>query len=176
MTTRMDLALSCQTYGIKLSGLVTYNEVPVDGGLMLWAIAGCESTFGRDRLFVRNESAYSPGGRLYANSVMLRALWGKWGVLGASSFGSFQLMFATATELGFYGHPCDLQQDDVGAQWAARLIKDRIIARGASTLSHVLDAYNSGSHRDVIIPADYIRRGCQFYDKGWPKATNGRSA
>jgi hypothetical protein len=49
--------------------------------------------------------------------------------------------------------------------WATRLIVDRFQKRfGAKTLKDVLDAYNSGNHKDKNIPQDYVSKGISFYE------------
>lgn len=146
-----------------LDGL-KHDEQPVDGGRLLYTIAGLESTFGQRREFVRFEPGYGPGGYYYRNAEHVRELWHRYGVLAASSFGSFQVMFITAYELGFKGHPIDLQQDMLSAYWAARLIGDRFIARQkASSLREIFDAYNSGNWRDGVIPVNYVTKGVKLY-------------
>lgn len=157
----------CKTAGVALNGLVTHNGQPVDGGLLLWAISGNESTFGRRREFVKHEAGYLPDGRYYRRSPTLRQAYMKYGVLASSSFGSFQIMHATACELGFNAHPIELQDDEVCAHYAIKLIRERIIKSGATTLRDVLDAYNSGSWKDTVVPGKYIEDGLHFYEQGW---------
>lgn len=164
----MTLREACAV-GAAVRGL-THQTHPVDGARLLWAISGCESDFGRQREFVRAEPAYLPGGK-YFGTQALAPHWHRWGVLASSSFGSFQILFVTAYELGFRGHPIDLQQDEIGAKWATRLITDRLIGRqGAATLAKVLDGYNSGTHRDGHVPAGYVAKGIRYYvgAQGWP--------
>jgi hypothetical protein len=64
-------------------------------------IAGLESSFGQRRLFVRLEAGYAPGGRYYRDSKTVRERWYTYGCLAASSYGTFQLMYITAEELGY---------------------------------------------------------------------------
>lgn len=158
----------CKEAGAQLAGLLTHKGQQVDGGLLLWAISGNESTFGRRREFVKHEPAYLPGGRYYMRSTALHASFIRYGVLAASSFGAFQMMYPTACELGFIGHPIALQDDDICADYAVKLIRHRIIgAQDAKTLRDALDAYNSGSWKDAVIPGKYIEDGIHFYEQGW---------
>lgn len=162
------LADTCRNYGKSIDGFVTHNDQPVDGGRLLWAIAGIESTHGRDREYVRLEQAYAPGGSYYAKDAELRELWKRYGVLAACSFGSFQVMFKTAYELGYRNNPLHLQDDDACAYIAQRLILKRFIEhQGAKTLKDVLDSYNSGNWHDRNIPAVYIRNGIMLYEAGF---------
>lgn len=157
---------ACLQAGEALSGKVLDPDgQPIDGPLLLWTISGLESSHGVFREFVRFESAYAPGGR-YAHALS----WKRWGVLAASSFGSFQIMYPVARELGFTGHPIDLQDDKVCAHWASILLLSRLITRQKATkLSDVLDAYNSGTHRDMNVPTTYVRNGILLYRKGRPE-------
>lgn len=154
----------CMYNGETIKGL-THNGQKVHGGRLLLAIAGCESTFGRDRLHVRMEPGYAPDGHYYKSSKTVRDRWRTYGVLAASSYGSFQLMYIVAEELGFLGHPIDLQKDEICAYWATQLITRRFIARhGATQLSQVFDAYNSGNHKDHLFPAKYVKKAIELYD------------
>lgn len=168
MTPDQDaLRACCVGAGASLSHRVLHKGQYCEGPLILWAISGNESSFGQRRLFVRPEPAYMPpGGLYYRRSANIRDLWQRYGVLASSSLGTFQIMFVTAWELGFREHPIRLQDDEVAASWAAKVV-DRSIVRGAATLMEVLDAYNSGWHLDTNIPAAYIERGCAFYERGW---------
>ena len=159
-----SLRAACARHGATLTGRVTLDGAAVDGPTLLLAISGNESTYGQRREFARAEPAYLPGGVYFRRSPAVRQHWSRWGVLAGSSFGSWQIMFVTATELGFDGHPIDLQDDDVCAQWAAALIRKRLIARdGAKTLQAVLDGYNSGTPTDRIVPQKYIDDGVANY-------------
>lgn len=145
----------CSRFGDALTGKVTHESHPVNGPALLWAIAGTESTFGRDRLYARRERAYAPPrGKYYTDQV--RALYQQYGDLVPCSYGSFQVLYVTAWELGFRRHPIALQDEATCAQWAVTYIEQRALKRGATTLADVLDAYNSGTHRDRIVPARYI--------------------
>jgi hypothetical protein len=158
-----DLIWTCQSAGAGLKG-ITHEGEPVPGGSILLIIAGLESNFGQQRLYARLEAGYAKGGYYYQKSPEVQQLWTVYGCMAACSYGTFQIMFVTARELGFLGHPVDLQSDEVGAFWAAQLIARRIIkAQGASTLAQVLDGYNSGSSRDANVPEAYINKGVSLY-------------
>lgn len=159
-----DLLKACYDAGHDI--VLTHNGEAVYGPRLLATISGLESDFGRLREFVRYEKGYAPGGHYFNLSPEVRAQYRRWGCLACSSFGSFQIMFITAKELGYDGPPIDLQIDRVGAYWAAQLIVKRFIKRqGAKTLRDVLDAYNSGNHKDSNIPRDYVKKGFDFYDE-----------
>jgi hypothetical protein len=154
----------CEAKGARI-GSLTHDNLPVHGGKLLLTLAGTESDFGNLRLHVRPEPAYSPGGKYYNNSEALRSAYRKYGILAASSYGSFQIMYPTAVEMGFSGHPIDLQEDEICAHFAAELIINRFIRRQkAKTLRDVADAYNSGNHADKIVPQKYIAKAISFYE------------
>ncbi len=155
---------ACYREGGQILGLVDDAGRAVDGVRLLWAIAGIESDYGRLADYARHEPAYMPGGRYYQQAFAQRQAWARWGVLAACSFGPFQIMHATARELGFDGSPALLMEPQTCAEWARRLIVRRFIeSHGATTLRHVLDSYNSGTYRDANVPADYIRKGLAAY-------------
>lgn len=154
----------CTEFGKDVVG-PTHKGTDVDGGRLLYAISGCESGFGMHREFVRHEPAYMPGGKYYLISATLRSQWARFGILAASSFGSVQIMFSTAVEMGFSGLPIGLQEDRTSVYWAAQLIAKRfILQQHAKTLSDVLDAYNSGAVGDRFVPAVYIAQGIKYYE------------
>jgi len=160
---------ACKSNGPLLTGLLTHNGAAVDGATLLWAISGIESSHGRDRLHARQESNYSPGGLFYARSVDLQQSWKTHGVLAACSFGSWQVLYQVARELGFKGQPEELKDDRICCAMATVLILERLIRKqGAKTLTEVLDSFNSGSHRDACVPLAYIRNGTHLYLEGLP--------
>jgi hypothetical protein len=169
VTERNKLIDACRLVGPQLNGCVTHRRAPVDGALLLWAISGVESDFGRMHLFARHEPAYMPGGLYYKRSPLLRSLWQIYGVLASCSYGAFQVMYPTAYETGFRGHPVKLQAHDICGQAAADLILKRFVqTHGATTLEAVFDAYNTGTHRDTNVPVEYVAKATRFYDAGWP--------
>ena len=160
-----DLIEVCVEQGKAITGLL-HNDQPVNGGRLLLTLSALESNYGKLREFVRYEKGYAPGGKYFSDSETVRALYRKYGCLACSSFGTFQLMFVTARELGFTDHPIRLQEDRVCAYWATQLITQRFIKRlRAQSLKDILDCYNSGYHRDHYIPTKYIESGIQIYDE-----------
>lgn len=117
---------------------------------------------------LRFEAAYMPHGYRFAlqgwcvvgtgralSSVAERR-WVLWGAWSAASYGPWQILYHTAADLGYEGHPCDLLRVDVCQPWVERLLH-RIARRGACTIEQIADAWNSGTHRDAIVPEEYIR-------------------
>lgn len=129
---------------------------------LLGALAEVESTFGTNNV-PRYEKAYDEGGIYYRRSPEVRARHVRWGDWAHCSYSSFQVMFHTACELGFRGTPLDLWKDEVAIFWVIEFIRKRAIEKGAKTLSEIFDAYNSGTHRDRIVPEEYIAKGLGNY-------------
>ena len=99
-----------------------------------------------------------PGGKYYN-----QRLYAIYGSDAAASWGPMQIMYVTATELGFNGNPSDLSDPEVCMYWATTLINKRILGRGARTIEQIADAYNSGSFKDNVIPEDYINSVINYY-------------
>ena len=164
----MPLLRVCYEYGPKLDGLITHDGKPVPGANLLWTIAGLESGHGAKRDYARYEAAYGPGGVYYRQTTM-RALYSKYGAAAACSWGSWQIMYVCAKEMGFSGPPWELTDDYAAVVPVVELIYLRIVKlQRAKTLSEVLDSYNSGNFKDRIIPEDYIAKGITFYAQGMP--------
>ena len=166
---RRPILQQCLRYGGQITGLVDEQGCAADGARVLWAIAGCESDYGRLAEYARHEPAYMPGGRYYQRSFDQRVAWQRWGVAAACSWGAWQLMAPTAREMGYAGPPSGLMVHEVCARWATTLIVQRFIqGHGARSIRDVLDAYNSGSHRDRIEPVGYIGKGLAAYAADLP--------
>ena len=127
---------------------------------LLGALAEVESSFGVHNQ-ARFERAYNYGGSL-CNVDQKEKLY-QWGAWAACSYSSFQIMYPTACELGFdvkpwLRSPGDLFDDEVAIHFVLRYIQRRIIDRGAKTVREFGDAYNSGNHRDHIVPIEYMNK------------------
>lgn len=108
---------------------------------LLGALAENESSFGANAI-PKYEKQFDYGGRFYA-----RELCKKWGAWAACSYGSFQIMYPVAVELGFDPNrsPAELWDDEVGIHWVIEYINRRIIDRGAASLRDFAAAYNGGN-------------------------------
>jgi hypothetical protein len=129
-------------------------------GALLEAIARVESLSGKYRLCGRYESSYGRGGRYYNES--LHSLYGDF---AAMSYGTWQIMFPVAYELGYRSHPWLLTQDSQSITWVITYINKRAIDKGATSPEQIFDAYNTGNHKDNIIPHDYIQKALNHYHK-----------
>lgn len=144
----------CKSYGPSLEKVAPW----LDGECLLKALAMNESALGVYNV-PKHEKAYDLGG-----TYGKRELWARFGSWAACSYSSWQIMYPVALELGFTGSPMDLWHDDTAINYVVELIKRRIIARGATDIKQVFDAYNSGSFKDSIVPHDYIEKGCKNYE------------
>jgi hypothetical protein len=146
----------------------------LDTRCLLHAIAQVETTHGARRLASKHEKGYCYGSTLYTgpNGAALREQSHTYGCLAHSSFGSFQIMFITAYEMGFRGDPVDLRDDTVCLPFVIEMINRRILGRYQRvTLTAFADAYNSGNPNDLNVPEDYIDDFQTAYAK-WYAALN----
>lgn len=170
---RAKLHDACAREGVLLDAVVQAPDgAPVVGAVLLWALAGIESDYGRLHEYVRHEPGYMPGGTYYRRSPTQRALWKRYGILAASSFGPFQILLPVAVEMGYEGPPIGLWEPIVAAKPVSALIRRRFVERhGARTVRDIFDAYNSGNHFDSLKPESYIRKGLAAYTRTlatWP--------
>ena len=140
----------------------------LDRRILLHAIAEVESGHGDHWAASRHEPSYCYGSILYKgpNGMDLREQSQQWGCLAHSSFGSFQIMFISAFEMGFRGDPIALRNDFVGIPHVISLINRRILGKYTRIgVERFADAYNSGRPDDDRIPADYIKDFVAAYTK-----------
>lgn len=131
---------------------------------LLAALAEVESNFGENAV-PKYEKAFDWNGPWARPDILKR--WGAW---GACSYSSFQIMYQVAVELGFDSErsPAELHEDEVAFIYVAAYIDRRILRCGAKSVRDFADGYNSGSHRDDIIPIQYIERFETAYDEALP--------
>lgn len=148
----------CNEFGADLklpSGL--------SGARLLWGLAGCESSFGRD-CTPRHERAFDKGGYFYVHSGEDRQLVQKYGKLAASSYGPWQIMLINAPGCS----PDELLSDPrLCAHMSVRFIDSFVVGfRRAKTLEQIAETYNSGNFYahpppGVLRYADHTRK---YYD------------
>lgn len=160
-----DFCVTRATTSINTSAeILTLAEIHADDlpfdfvnkKLFLYALAGQESAFGRMNL-MRYEPNYGPGGLYYQKSKELKQAYFDYG--GAPvccSYGPWQIMYSTAVQYGYKGHPLSLYNGYVSIPFVcAKLQADW--DRGAKTLEQILSAYNTGSFKNPAnFPSKYI--------------------
>jgi len=144
---------------VQMAALDLHVPEGIDGAALLVAIAEVESQKGERRECPRHESAYCYGGFYYKspNGDDLRAASEKYGCLAHCSFGSWQIMYITARELGFNGKPTDLNDDTIALPLVVRYMNRRILDRFPRiTVAGIADAYNTGRPDDAHVNPLYI--------------------
>jgi hypothetical protein len=111
----------------------------VDGTLLLWAIAGVESSFGVD-CQPRHEPAYDTGG-LYAKNAPMPGLLMNFGSAAACSYGPWQLMLCDAP-LGFAPAQFDVLDNCARATLGDLNRKLRMFR--PQTVAQIGDCWNAG--------------------------------
>lgn len=134
----------------------------VDGVALLRAIAHVESSYGTNAI-PRHESAYTIGGYYYRRAKHVRAEFRRWGDWAACSYSSWQIMFITATELGYEDSPVELRKDHVAIPYVVKYLNKRVFDQGGDTVADAADAYNSGSFADQNVPEKYVAKVVAAY-------------
>lgn len=156
---RSEVGRICKQFGplLKLDGVFDDEGKMVDPVQTMWAFAGNESTFGHD-CDPRFEPAYWTGGR-YAEDPHQEILNSRYGKLGASSHGIFQIMCCNLFS-GFT--PEELATDaDANAQAFVGFLNkylDRETLRGTRprNINELAAMFNTGNPRsDTLAAHDY---------------------
>lgn len=165
--TREQIAAACRKWG---SQLWLPSAWGIDGAKLLWALSGCESSFGAN-CAPRHEMAYCTGG--YSTNPEVRSLTAKYGHAAHCSFGPWQTLLVNVEKYDSVGKllvasevsPDEMMDCDQACQRAAEFINNCILRReGARTVGEIADAYNSGDWRDRIVPVPYIAMCEKYYD------------
>ena len=131
----------------------------IDGARLLWALAGNESSFGRNAV-PRHEAGYCRGGAYFD-----KAMTAKWGCWAHCSYGPWQILYVNAARHGDILSPVDLVSPQVSLEVTVRFLNAEILGKqGARTLDEIGDAYNSGNFRDRNIPILYVQRLRAIYE------------
>lgn len=134
---------------------------------VLHALAVCESSFGSNNI-PRFEASYAPMGKYYQNDEQ-RQRYKIYGANACCSYSSFQILYPTACEQGFDSapfsrSPLELSLDEVAIFYVIEFIKNRIIAKGATKIEHIPDAYNTGNFKDSVFNQDYTKKFMDAYN------------
>ncbi|HET6373000.1 MAG TPA: hypothetical protein VFG76_06820 [Candidatus Polarisedimenticolia bacterium] len=157
-------------------------EIPgraqIDPRCLLHGMTGNESRFGEIQFTPRFEPNYYRGGRYYlkpANEWLRRAVT-RYEQCAAMSWGAWQIMYPTAVELGYDGHPWGLSLPEECIRWVVAYLNRRtykewddapraILRPPALTVEQSGDSYNTGNHWDDVHNAKYERELRENYDK-----------
>lgn len=157
MFTRDQIADACRKWGPRL--LVPAGIDPVR---LLWAISGCESSFGLN-CKPRHEPYYH-GLAVSGKNLQLVQLTALYGCDAHSSFGPWQILLVNCSQ---GTKPEDFTDIDRCAQESVTLINARIIKHeSAATVAEIADAYNSGDWHDAQSAAvqRYVTDCQHYYD------------
>lgn len=150
--TKHEVADACMRWGCYL-----WVPKEINGPQLLWALSGCESSFGAN-CAPRHEEAYCTG--VYSHTPEVEQLTQAYGHAAHCSYGPWQILLVNC-ESGTA--PQDLTNILHAAMETVRFINQRILkAQGATTVAEIADAYNSGTWRDSIVPEKYIA-DCESY-------------
>ena len=156
MYTREEIARVCRSFG----GLL-WLPAEIDGSKLLWAIAGCESSFGAN-CKPRHEQYYHELAETHHNAEIV-ALTEKYGCGAHSSFGPWQELLVNCKP---GTAPEDMANLNRAALETVQFINHRILEHEqAKTVKDIAAAYNSGKWRWVSTPPGVIRyeNDCQKY-------------
>jgi hypothetical protein len=157
MFSREDLAQACIKWGRLLAA-----PAGVDGAKLLWALSGCESSFG-ENCKPRHEPYYHALAESGKNA-QLNELTALFGCDAHSSFGPWQILLINCVK---GTRPEEFIDLDRCAVQTVNFINRRILAaEKATTVAEIADAYNSGDWRDrqPASVAKYVADCQRYYD------------
>ncbi len=153
-----EIAAACRKWGAGL-----HVPAGIDGARLLWAISGCESSFGANCL-PRHEMYYH-NLALEGKNAQLVALTKMYGCDAHSSFGPWQELLVNC---GPDTRPEDFANLDRAAMETVQFINWRILGlEQATTVEQVAVAYNSGKWKWMTTPpgaANYAQECLRYYN------------
>ena len=132
---RAVLAAACKQFGTQVGPL----PIGVKGAQLLWALAGVESSYGRN-CQPRHEPAYDHGGT-YATHLPMPTLLKRYPYEGACSFGPFQLLLCNAPLS--YG-PSSFDNLTLATQPAVSYLNLLLRRYQPKTLAEIGECWNAG--------------------------------
>ncbi|HVJ09286.1 MAG TPA: hypothetical protein VM554_12970 [Acidisarcina sp.] len=149
-----QVAEVCRVWGAKL-----WLPMGIDGPRLLWALSGCESSFGAN-CTPRHEQAYCTG--RYSQNPRVVELTREFGHDAHCSFGPWQILLVNCSP---FTTPEDFVRLGRCAMETASFLNTRILrGQHAPTVEAIADAYNSGDWRDRLVPDRYIADCRRYYD------------
>lgn len=163
MFSRSDVADACQRWGGML-----WLPPTLEGPKLLWALAGCESSFGAN-CTPRHEPYYHQLAVEGKNDQVVR-LTALFGCDAHSSFGPWQELLVNCSPPM---KPEDFANISRCAMEVVTFINRRILSgEKATTLEQIAEAYNSGKWAWLTVPPGVERYGAdcrRYYDtEGMP--------
>lgn len=133
--TREQVAQQCRNVGAEVAPL----PQGITGYQILWAISGCESSFGAN-VTPRHEPAWDIGGSYAANPPMPELL-DKYGWAAACSYGPWQILFVNAPS---GSTPADLDDIQLAAQATVAFLNSLLRRFKPTTLAEIASCWNAG--------------------------------
>ena len=155
MFTKEEIARACRAWGAML-------QVPegIDGPRVLWALAGCESSFGQN-CKPRHEPNYHDLAEKGTNA-RLTAMTAKWGCDAHSSFGPWQELLVNCSDTM---RPEDFANLSRCGLEVAQFINAYVFRhREAATLVQIAETYNSGKWQWLKVPPGVAKYAAQFVE------------
>lgn len=156
MFTRDQVAQACRMYGPRLT-----LPAEINGVRLLWALAGCESSFGSNTK-PRHEQHYHDLAASGKNAELVR-LTRQYGCDAHSSFGPWQELLVNCWRTM---RPEDFADIDKCAVVTVAFINTRILTlEHATTVKQIAEAYNSGKWQWHEVPpgAVHYASDCERY-------------
>lgn len=138
---------------------------------LLRAICQNESTGGVKWDVPLHEASYCYGGPYYKGDGAggrtgdddLRRLTQRYGCFAHMSYGPWQVLFITAYEHGFRGHPLELQDPKTSIPYVVKMLNERCAAVPEPAPRDFFDAYNTGKPTDMRRNPTYEADGLKAY-------------
>ena len=117
----------CRSLGPELIG--PDGATDAEKSAFLLGMTGQESSWGDRWCAVKHEALYARGGTYYNGSADLRRLVARYEDAAACSFGPWQILYVSAWEVGFRGHPWELTDPRVSGEQVVARINQKILQR-----------------------------------------------
>lgn len=145
---REEVARMCRVWGGTL-----WLPPGIDGPKLLWALSGCESSFGED-CTPRHEPEYDVGG-VYSTAPVQAKLLEQFGRAGACSYGPWQIMLCNCQPGVSPDAMASLER--CGLETVTFINRRILTAQKATTVAEIAESYNAGRWQWSKVPAG-VRR------------------
>lgn len=155
-----QVAQQCRAVGAEIDPL----PQGVTGYQLLWAISGCESSFGLNAK-PRHEPAYDVGGTYAAHAPMPELLQ-QYGSAAACSYGPWQILLANAPSC----KPQDFDDIQLAAQATVSFLNKLLKLYKPKTLAEIASCWNAGHIQKPLSPGvtRYAADLTKFYAEPLP--------